>query len=116
MKKSIKLFAGIALLVQAFTSVVFFFITLGKKKSLSGALLGLAAVTGAAGGYLVYDAKEQLKARDSETDCYDCPCTEDCDNCPCTDDCDNCPCNDAINDVDIDEKGLFSREEDSEEK
>ncbi|MBQ0126025.1 MAG: hypothetical protein KBS59_06880 [Clostridiales bacterium] len=106
-KKTTKFFVGIAFLVQAFTALVMFFITLGKKKSLSGALLGVAAVTGVAGGYLVHDAGD---CADDEK-CYDCECTGDCETCECGDDCAECPC--ADDDVDINEKGLFSRDDEA---
>ena len=58
MFKKTKLYVGISLLVQAVSSVVMFFILLGKKKSIAGAFLALAAVSGAAGGYLLYDCKQ----------------------------------------------------------
>jgi len=111
-KKTTKFFVGVAMLVQSLSSVIMFFITLGKKKS-SGAWLALATITGAAGGYLVYESKKYDKLADD--DCDDCLCDEDCDNCPCDSDCDNCPCDSADDDVDIDESELFSRNDESEE-
>ena len=104
-KKSTKFFAGIALLVQALTALIMFFIKLGQKKH-SGAWLALAAITGAAGGYLVYDSK------DKSDRCEGCECDEDCDDCSCEGDCNACTCNDE--DVDIDEGDLFSRNEEEE--
>lgn len=92
-KKSTKLFAGIALLVQSFSSVMMFFINLGRKKS-SGAWLALAALTGAAGGYLVYDAKKSEENYDDWDDDY-----EDYED----------------DDLDIDESELFSRSDEAEE-
>ena len=106
-KKSTKLFIGIALLVQALSSIIMFFIKLGQKKH-SGAWLALAAITGAAGGYLVYDSKDRSDR------CEGCECDEDCDECSCEGDCDACPCND--DDVDIDEGELFSRNDDEEKE
>ena len=54
MFKKTKLYVGVSLIVQAVTSLVMFFILLGKKKSIAAAFLALAAVSGAAGGYLLY--------------------------------------------------------------
>lgn len=103
MFKKTKLYVGVSLLVQAVTSVVMFFILLGKKKSIAGAFLALAAVSGAAGGYLLYDCK---KDEDLSFGCLDCDCDDDCDCCDC--DCD-CDCED---DMDLDGE-LFSRDEES---
>lgn len=111
-KKTTKFFAGVALLVQSLSAVIMFFITLGKKKSSSGAWLALATITGAAGGYLVYDSKKYDDLVDKE--CDDCPCDGDCDDCPCDADCDKCPCDASDDDVDIDESELFSRNDESE--
>ena len=99
MFKKTKLYVGVSLLVQAVTSIVMFFILLGKKKSLAGAFLALAAVSGAAGGYLIYDCK---KDEELEFGCLD--CDEDCD-------CDgeSCDCCDE-DDLDLDGE-LFSRDE-----
>ena len=102
-KKTTKFFAGVALLVQSLSAVIMFFITLGKKKSSSGAWLALATITGAAGGYLVYDSKK-----------YDDLVDKECDDCPCDGDCDDCPCDASDDDVDIDESELFSRNDESE--
>ena len=102
-KKTTKFFVGVAMIVQSFSAVIMFFITLGRKKS-SGAWLALATITGAAGGYLVYDSKK--KNDDLEDD--------DCDDDFCDEDCDNCPCNSSDDDVDIDESELFSRNDDAE--
>lgn len=97
MFKKTKLYVGVSLLVQAVTSVVMFFILLGKKKSIAGAFLALAAVSGAAGGYLIYDCK---KDEELEFGCLDCDC---CDG--------DCDCDD---DMDLDGE-LFSREEEASE-
>ena len=102
MFKKTKLIVGVSLLVQAVTSVVMFFILLGKKKSIAGAFLALAAVSGAAGGYLLYDCK---KDEDLTFGCLDCDCEDDCCDCEC--DC----CDD---DVDLDGE-LFSRDEEAAE-
>lgn len=95
-KKTTKFFAGVALLVQAFSSVVMFFINIGRKKSSSGAWLALAAVTGAAGGYLVYDAKKSEEDYDDWDDALE-------------DDYD-----DEEDELDIDESELFSRSDEAE--
>ena len=100
MFKKTKLFVGVSLLVQAVTSVVMFFILLGKKKSIAGAFLALAALTGAAGGYILYDCK---KEEELSFGCLD--CEEDYDCC----DCDCCDCEE---DMDLDGE-LFVREEDT---
>ncbi len=77
MFKKTKLYVGISLLVQAVCSVVMFFILLGKKKSVAGAFLALAAVSGAAGGYLLYDCKQDEELSFGCVGCDD----EDCDCC-----------------------------------
>lgn len=94
-KKTTKFIAGIALLVQSLSALVMFFITLGKKKS-SGAWLALSAITGAAGGYLVYDSK---KADDEDL----------------SDDGDDGEEDETEeDDIDIDEGNLFSRNDEAE--
>ena len=97
MFKKTKLYVGVSLLVQAVTSLVMFFILLGKKKSIAGAFLALAAVSGAAGGYLIYDCKKEA---DLDFNCLDCDGDCDCDVCD--------------DDLDLDGE-LFSREEEDEE-
>lgn len=109
-KKTTKFFVGIALLVQSVTALIMFLATLGKKKGLSGALLALSAISGIAGGWLVYDSSED----DDSCVCDDCGCEGDCDNCECEEDCDNCPCDCQYDELDIDEKGLFSRDDEAE--
>ncbi|MBR6050161.1 MAG: hypothetical protein IKP68_03035 [Clostridia bacterium] len=97
-KKTTKFIAGVALLVQSLSALVMFFITLGKKRS-SGAWLALSAITGAAGGYLVYDSKkvdDEDLADDSDDDGDD----EDVE----TED----------DEIDIDEGNLFSRNDEAE--
>ena len=98
-KKTTKFIAGVALLVQSLSSIVMFFITLGKKKS-SGAWLALAAVTGAAGGYLVYDSKkaDDEDLADDESD------GEETDDVETEED----------DEIDIDEGNLFSRNDEAE--
>ena len=99
MFKKTKLYVGVSLIVQAVTSLVMFFILLGKKKSIAAAFLALAAVSGAAGGYLLYDCK---KDEDLEFGCLDCDDGE-------------CDC-DSDNDEDLDLDGeLFSRDEEASE-
>lgn len=103
MKKQTRLFAGIALLVNACTSLILFFILLGKKKGIAGAFAAVAALSGAAGGYLLYEEKviDALK----EKKCENC----DCENCDCV----NCEENSENEDdeLDIGEEDLFAREE-----
>ena len=106
-RKNVKFFAGIALVVNAATTFIMFLVTLGRRKSSSGSLLALSALTGAAGAYLIYDAK----CEDDEQYCDGCECDGDCDNCPCDADCDDCPCGEA---VEINESELFSRESEEE--
>jgi hypothetical protein len=77
MFKKTKLYVGVSLLVQAVCSVVMFFILLGKKKSIAGAFLALAAVSVAAGGYLLYDCKQDEELSFGCVGCDD----EDCDCC-----------------------------------
>ncbi len=101
MFKKTKLFVGVSLIVQAFSAIVMFFILIGKKKSIAGAFLALAAISGAAGGYLLYDCKQEED--ELSFGCLD--CEEDYDCC----DCDCCECDDDEMDVDGD---LFVREED----
>ncbi len=93
-KKTTKFIAGVALLVQSLSALVMFFITLGKKRS-SGAWLALSAITGAAGGYLVYDSK---KADDEDL----------------SDDGDDEDEETEEDDIDIDEGNLFSRNDEAE--
>lgn len=95
MFKKTKLYVGVSLIVQAITSLVMFFILLGKKKSIAGAFLALAAVSGAAGGYLIYDCKKEA---DLDFDCMDCDGDCDCDE---------------GDDLDLDGE-LFSRDEEEE--
>ena len=95
MFKKTKLYVGVSLIVQAITSLVMFFILLGKKKSIAGAFLALAAVSGAAGGYLIYNCKKEA---DLDFDCMDCDGDCDCDE---------------GDDLDLDGE-LFSRDEEEE--
>lgn len=94
-KKTTKFIAGVALLVQSLSALVMFFITLGKKRS-SGAWLALSAITGAAGGYLVYDSKkvDDEDLSDDGDDGEEDETEED--------------------DIDIDEGNLFSRNDEAE--
>ena len=99
-KKTTKFIAGIALLVQSLSALVMFFITLGKKRS-SGAWLALSAVTGAAGGYLVYDSK---KADDEDLNDDENDDGEDGDEVE----------TEEGDELDIDEGNLFSRNDEAE--
>ena len=85
MFKKTKLYVGVSLVVQAVCAVFMFFVLLGKKKSVAGAFLALAAVSGAAGGYLLYDCKQD---EELSFGCVGCDDEEDCDCCEfgCDDD------------------------------
>ncbi len=101
MKKETRLFAGIALLVNACTSLILFFIFLGKKKGIAGAFAAVAALTGAAGGYLLYEEKVANALKE-----------KNCENCE-EGDCENCDENSETDEdeLDIGEEDLFAREE-----
>ena len=114
MFKKTKLYVGVSLLVQAVSALVMFFILLGKKKSVAGAFLALAAISGAAGGYLLYDCKQE---EELSFGCLD--CDDDCDgNCW---ECDECCGEEEIEDIaeeaeDMELEGeLFAREEEATE-
>ncbi len=84
MFKKTKLYVGVSLLVQAVCAVFMFFVLLGKKKSVAGAFLALAAISGAAGGYLLYDCKQEeelsfgcVGCDDEECDCCEYGCEDD---------------------------------------
>ncbi len=102
MFKKTKLVVGVSLIVQALSSIVMFFILVGKKKSIAGAFLALAAISGAAGGYLLYDCKQEED--ELSFGCLDCDEDYDC--------CDCCDCEDEDMDLDGD---LFARDEEAEE-
>ena len=53
MFKKTKLYVGVALVVNAVTSLITFIILLFKKKSSAGAFLAVSAMSGAAGAYPV---------------------------------------------------------------
>jgi len=59
MKKT-RLFVGIALVVQAISFVFMFIILCAKKKSIAAAFLAVAAMEGCAGGYLLWQYKQDL--------------------------------------------------------
>lgn len=80
MFKKSKLYVGIALLVQSVSSVAMFFILLGRKKSIAGAFLALAALSGTAGGYLLYDSAHEEELSFGCFDCDDC-CDGNCWKC-----------------------------------
>ncbi|MBQ7172134.1 MAG: hypothetical protein IJR89_07650 [Clostridia bacterium] len=65
MKKT-RLYVGIALLVQAFSFVIMFIILAAKKKSLAAAFLAVAAMEGAAGGYLVWQHRQDEKEYEAQ--------------------------------------------------
>ena len=60
MKKT-RLYVGIALVVQAFAFAIMFIILCAKKKSIAAAFLAVAAMEGAAGGYLLWQYKQDLE-------------------------------------------------------
>lgn len=62
MLKKTRLYVGIALIVQAFSSLFMFLILCTKKKSVASAFLAVAAMNGVAGAYLLYQHKSELKA------------------------------------------------------
>lgn len=108
MFKKTKLYVGVALVVNALTSLITFIILLCKKKSSAGAFLAVAAMSGAAGAYLLYDCKDDISFCDCDfnfdeelTDCdRDC----DCEDCDCED------CELKADDMKLDGE-LFSRDE-----
>lgn len=64
MKKT-RLYIGITLVVQAFAFAIMFIILCAKKKSIAAAFLAVAAMEGAAGGYLLWQYKQDLEGGDS---------------------------------------------------
>ena len=94
MFKKSKICVGIALLVQSVSSVVMFFVLLGKKKSIAGAFLALAALSGAAGGYLLYDGTREEELSFGCLDCDDL-CDGNCWECEC-----------CIDDEDLEEESV----------
>ena len=65
MKKT-RLFVGIALVVQAISFAIMFIILCAKKKSIAAAFLAVAAMEGCAGGYLLWQYKQDMNELDSE--------------------------------------------------
>ena len=65
MKKT-RLFVGIALIVQAISFVFMFIILCAKKKSIAAAFLAVAAMEGCAGGYLLWQYKQDMAELDSD--------------------------------------------------
>lgn len=100
MFRQTKFYVGITLIVNAFVSLIAFFILLGKKKGTAGIFGALSAICGVIGALTIYDYK---KTADEDFAC--CDCTRD--------DCDDCENNNEDDDVDIDSKDLFSRNEDN---
>ena len=127
MKKQTRLFAAIALLVNAFTSLILFFIFLAKKKSIAGAFAAVAAVTGTIGGYLLYEEKvaKALKEKccckkDGECDCENCECNCEDGECTCEEGECKCSCGckceeekaeEEGEDLDLGSEELFVRDE-----
>ena len=64
MIKKTRLYVGIALIVQAISSLIMFLILCTKKKSVAAAFLAVAAMEGACGAYLLYQEKADLKAEE----------------------------------------------------
>lgn len=117
MKKDIRLFAGIALVVNAITALVLFFIFLGKKKGIAGAFAAVAALTGAAGGYLLYEEKVIEALKEKKCCACDCDGDGDCENCDKKEECEckcKCDCEEKEDEeLDIDANNLFDREEEA---
>ncbi|MBQ2119245.1 MAG: hypothetical protein II192_09320 [Clostridia bacterium] len=65
MKKT-RLYVGITLLVQAVSFVIMFIILAAKKKSLAAAFLAVAAMEGAAGGYLLWQYRQDEKEYEAQ--------------------------------------------------
>ena len=65
MKKT-RLYVGIALVVQAVSFAIMFIILCAKKKSIAAAFLAVAAMEGCAGGYLLWQYKEDMKELDGD--------------------------------------------------
>ena len=71
MLKKSRFFVAVALLVQAFSSLVMFIILCAKKKSISAAFLAVATMEAAAGVYLLYQEKQELDEQMSMEDYFD---------------------------------------------
>ena len=63
MKKT-RLYVGITLIVQAISFVFMFILLCAKKKSIAAAFLAVAAMEGCAGGYLLWQYKQDLNEID----------------------------------------------------
>ncbi len=61
MSKKTKFTIAVSLIVQAITLSVVFIILCFKKKSISGAFLAVAAMSGTAGGFLLHKLKQEEK-------------------------------------------------------
>ena len=87
MFKKTKLYVGVALMVNAVTSLITFIILLFKKKSSAGAFLEVSAMRGAAGAYLLYDCKDDINFCDCDFNFDDDldDCDGECDDCDCDD-------------------------------
>lgn len=59
MLKKTKLYVAVALMVQAISLFALFLSLWAKKKSIAGAFLAVATLEGAAGGYLLWQAKQE---------------------------------------------------------
>ena len=92
MLKKTRLFVGIALVVESVIALATFISLVAKKKSIAAAFLGMSAVSGAVGAYLVCSSNKEC--------CCKCECEKECEE-------------DAEEDEDIelDESGLFARGE-----
>ena len=71
MLKKSRFFVAVALLVQAFTSLIMFIILCAKKKSISLAFLAVATMETAAGAYLLYQEKQEWDEQISFDDYLD---------------------------------------------
>lgn len=63
MKKT-RLYVGITLIVQAISFVFMFILLCAKKKSIAAAFLAVAAMEGCAGGYLLWQYKQDMNELD----------------------------------------------------
>lgn len=68
MLRKTRLYVGIALVVQAFSSLIMFLILCTKKKSVASAFLAVAAMNGVAGAYLLYQHKNELEEEEDNFD------------------------------------------------
>jgi hypothetical protein len=68
MLKKSRFVVAVTLLVQSLTFFVLFCVLWGKKKSLAGAFLSVAAMGGATGAYLIMQMKKEIAETSVEFD------------------------------------------------